>query len=380
MASLMVGALFAVGAALAPAALASGGVTISTSFENDPISLDTSDAVGYAISNTTGSSQVVYFTDTLPAGVTLDNPVAATNTPGSGTCTLSTPTAQPGDSSIAVQVSVPSGSGTICTISYSVVANTPSVSDIAGHDSYSNVRTDSGVTPNTASGSLVVLSDPTLSFTAPSNGSSFALGQLAYASFDCSPTDPLDVIDGFYGTDDEGNQIESGAPIDTLDPGTRTLEVECYSAAGGGFVSQTSSYTVGSYTLSAVRVRRKTDGVSFRTTIPAGKLVARLIYGRKVIGARSLSPTSGSTVAVALKPTKAGMRLLGALRARRVAVSLQVTFTPQAIGTGDQQITPAGATVVTRNVTLPISHRAVKHARRSRRIGTAKRVRTRRSA
>jgi hypothetical protein len=37
-----------------------------------------------------------------------------------------------------------------------------------------------------------------------------------------------------------------------------------------------------------------------------------------------------------------------------------VSFTPQAIGTGDEEITPAGATVVTKNIKLPISHPAKK--------------------
>jgi hypothetical protein len=208
-----------------------------------------------------------------------------------------------------------------------------------------------------------VLSNPTLTFSAPAAGQSFYLGQIADASFACAATDTLDSIDSFFGTDDEGNQIESGAPIDTVDPGSHTLEVDCYSAAGGGSVSQSVSYTVGSFTLSAVRESRKTDAVTFRTLVPAGKLTAELIYGKRVIGKTIRSTTSRSTATVKIKPTPVGRRLLAALSGRSAAATLQVAFTPQAIGTGDQQITPAAATVLTKNVKLPLVQAArKKHA------------------
>lgn len=337
------------------AAAATGSVTITTGFENTPISLNTSDAVGYAITNTTGSTQVVSFTDTLPGGVTLDNPVAETVT---GNCTLTSATANPGAGAVALTASVPSGTGTICTISFSIVANTPS-SDVALADSYSGVSATS-TTPTTNPGSLVVLSNPSLSFTAPANGQSFYLGQIADASFACTTTDPLDSINNFFGTDDEGNQIESGAPIDTVDPGTHTLEVDCYSAAGGGAISQTVSYQVGSYTLTAVRGVRKSDFVYFSTLVPAGKLIAKVIYGKKVLGTSTVTVTARNTVSVVIKPTVAGKRLLNALKGRWADVRLQVSFNPAAIGTGDQQIPPAGATVVARNLKIPLAHAARK--------------------
>jgi hypothetical protein len=58
---------------------------------------------------------------------------------------------------------------------------------------------------------------------------------------------------------------------------------------------------------------------------------------------------------VKIKPTAAGKRLLAATKGRSVTVKLQVSFTPQAIGTGDAEITPAGATVVTKNVKLRLA-------------------------
>jgi hypothetical protein len=354
----------------APSALAAGAVTIKTSFENSPISINTSDAVGYALTNTTGAAQTVTFTDILPSGVALDNPVGTTNTNGSGSCTLTSPTPNPGATSVAVTVAVPAATGTVCTISFSIVAGTPS-SDVAASDSYSGVSTASGVVPATTHGGLTVLTNPGLSLSSPSNGQSFYLGQSANANFSCAATDSLDSVDSFFGTDDEGNQIQSGAPIDTIDPGAHTLEIDCYSAAGGGDVSQTVSYSVGSYTLSAVKVAKKTDVVSFKTLVPAGKLASEVIYGKKVIGTTTSSVTARGTATVAIKPTAAGKKLLAAIKGKSVTVKLQVSFTPQAIGTGDAEITAAGATVVTKNVKLPLAAAAKSKKKKTAKIRKA---------
>lgn len=353
-------------AALAPSAMAASPVTIKTSFENTPISLATSDAIGYAFTNTSGASQNVTFTDTLPAGVTLDNPIGTTLTNGSSSgCSVVSSTAAPGASSLTVTITVPSATSTVCTLSYSIVATAPS-NDVAISDAYSAVSTASATAVGTTAGSLTVLSSPSLSFTAPTNGQSFSLGQVADAAFACTATDPKDSIDSFFGTDDEGNQIESGAPIDTVDPGSHTLEVDCYSAAGGGDVTQTINYTVGSYTLSAVKAAKTTDRVTFKTTVPAGKLVAKYFYGKKVMGTTTVSPASRGSVAVTIKPTTAGKKLLARLKGSSASLKLQVSFTPLAIGTGDQQITPAGATVLSKTVKLPIAHAVKKKAKKAK--------------
>jgi hypothetical protein len=345
-------------------AMAAGSVTIKTSFENSPISLNTSDAVGYALSNSSGASQTVTFTDTLPAGVTLDNPIGTTVTAGSSSaCSLATPNATPGATSVTVTVTVPNASGTVCTVSFSIVAGTPS-NDVPTSDSYTGVSAASGVPVTTTHGLLEVLSNPSLSLTAPSNNQSFYLGQIADASFSCSATDPLDSIDSFFGTDDEGNQIESGAPIDTVDPGAHTLEVDCYSAAGGGDVSQTVSYGVGSYTLASVKEAKKADYVSFKTLVPAGRIVAEVIYGKKVLGSTRLTVASRRTASLTIKPTAAGKKLLAAIKGKTANAKLQVSLTPQAIGTGDEQITPAAATVVTKSIKLPVAHVAKKSAKK----------------
>jgi hypothetical protein len=365
--------MIATAAALAPSALAvTPPATVTSVFQTTPISIGVSDAVGYAIANTSGTTQTVTFTDTLPSGVALDNPIGTTNTTGSATCTnlsVTNPStgqgSNPGDGAVTISATVPSVSGSssskpVCTISLSVVASTPS-NDIGLKDTFSSLS-PAGVVATPSTTGLTVLSNPSLSFTAPTSGQSFTLGQISDAAFACITNDPKDSIDAFFGTDDEGNQIQSGAPIDTVDPGTHSLEVDCYSAAGGGEVTQTINYTVGSYTLSAVKAAKATRFVSFRTTVPAGKLVAKAFYGKKVIGTTTVSRSSRGSVGVTVKPTNAGKKLLAALKGSSANLKLQVSFTAQAIGTGTQQIAPAGATVVSKTVKLPLAHTAKKKA------------------
>ena len=67
-----------------------------------------------------------------------------------------------------------------------------------------------------------------------------------------------------------------------------------------------------------------------------------------------------------IKPTAAGKKLLAGLKGSFANLKLQVSFTPQAIGTGDQQITPAGATVLSKTVKLPIAHAAKKKAKKAK--------------
>jgi hypothetical protein len=365
-----VATLTTVGALGASSALAAATVTINSSYENNPVSLNVSDAIGYAIANTSGTAQTVTFTDSLPAGVVLDEPIGTTNTAGGGTCsgiTVNNPStaapSNPGDAAVTVTATVPSVTGSssskpVCTISLSVVPSVPSANDAPLKDSFSSVLPAGSVATPSSTG-LTVLTNPTISLTAPTNNQTFTLGQLFNANFGCAATDPLDSIDSFFGTDDEGNQIASGAPIDTVDPGAHTLEVDCYSAAGGGDVSQTIKYKVGSYTLTAVKTT-KTDHASFKSLVPAGKFVSELVDGKKVIGTTKTTVLSRKTVSITVKPTAAGKKVLAATKGKTAKIQLHVAFTPNPIGTGDSQVSPAQATVVTRNVKLPIAKAAKK--------------------
>ena len=361
-------ATIATTAGLAPSAMAvTPPVTITSVYGNTPISVGVSDAIGFAIANTSGTPQTVSFTDALPSGVSLDSPIGTTNTTGSAgsACTnlsVTNPTtnqgSNPGDTAVAISVTVPSVTGSssskpVCTISLSIVAANASGDKALTGESFQSVLPASARATPSSTG-LTVLSNPSLTFTTPTNNQSFYLGQVTDASFACAATDPLASIDSFFGTDDEGNQIQSGAPIDTVDPGAHTLEVDCYSTIGGGSVTQTVNYTVGSYALSTVKVAKTTDAVSFRTTVPAGKLSAKLLYGKKVVGTTTASRTSRGSLRVVIEPKTAGKRILAALKGKYAKLKLQTTFTPSAVGAGTQIITPAAPMVLNRTVKLPL--------------------------
>jgi hypothetical protein len=348
----------------APSALAAGSVTIKTSFQQSPISLNQPDAIGYAFTNSTPAAETVTFTDALPAGVRLDNPVGFTNTNGTGACTT-TPTSNPGDASVTLTVTVPNASGTVCTISFSGVAATPSSGDVPLPDAYSGVSaviTATGATttaPTTTASNLIVLSNPTLSLLAPTNNQKFSLGQISDASFNCTDSDPLDSVDTFFGTDDEGNEILSGAPIDTVDPGAHSIEFDCYSAVGGGEVTQSLKYSVKPYTLTAVK-STKTDQVSFKSTLPAGKVVAEILDGKKVVGKTKVTVAAKKTLAVTVKPSTAGKKVLATTKGKTANVKLDVVFTPNAIGSGDSKILPSEPTEVIKSLKVAIAKPAKK--------------------
>jgi hypothetical protein len=249
---------------------------------------------------------------------------------------------------MTVQVPSSSVTGAVCTISVGIVPGAPSSDDVPLKDSYSSASASPGASLSEVPAGLMVLTNPVVTLQAPGNAQVFALGQVYDASFSCATTDPLDSIDSFFGTDDEGNQIVTGEPIDTVDPGRHSLEVDCYSAAGGGDASETVSYTVKSYTLTAVKTT-KTDYVSFKSSLPAGKLVAKIIDGATVIGTTTDTLTAAGSASVTVKPTAAGAKILKAVKANSVKVELEASFTPAPIGSGDNEILPAASSVVTRS-------------------------------
>ncbi|MGC9220418.1 MAG: hypothetical protein ACP5H2_03565 [Solirubrobacteraceae bacterium] len=339
------------------AAQAAGTVTIQTAYENNPISVGMTDTVGYEVSNSTGVTQTVSFTDNLPAGVVLDSVPAVTDLAGAGSCTIQNSITNPDAPAVYFQLSVSPGSfSPVCTISVAVVANTASIADAPLYDSYSSVS--QGATG--AAAGLVVLTAPALSVQAPVSGQSFALGGLVDANFTCSATDPLDSIDAYFATDDEGNQIESGDPIDTVDPGPHTLQFACYSAVGGGYVAQTVSYTVGSYKLRAVRVL-KSGEVTFRTSLPAGTLLTKLLYKTKLVGEAQTVLKGASKPVISVKLSAAGRKLLAGVRAPSVALKLQTAFTPAPLGSGVNAISPVARILLARPVRL--SMLAIKRSR-----------------
>ncbi len=364
-----VATMMTVAALGAPSALAAGSVKVTSSYEQSPISLNTSDAIGFAISNTTAAALTDFtFTVGLPAGVTLDDPIGLTNTAGSttscGTVTATNPTtgatSAPGDDAVTITIaSVPAlASGTVCTISLGIVADIPSVSDAPSTDTLSSTFT--ATTPTLVDAGLVVLTDPYLVVLQPTNDQKFTLGQVFVTDFGCGPSDKLDSIANLFATDDEGNQVLPAAPIDTVDPGNHTLEFNCYSAAGGGDVTSTLDYKVGSYTVTAVKTNKKNGQVSYTALVPPGTFVAELLHGKSVIGKTKSVVKSRKTATVLVKLTGAGATLLKKEDGKALKLKLDVSFTPKPVGTGDSEIAAAQPIVVKKSVTDSIASTASK--------------------
>jgi hypothetical protein len=359
-----VATLITVAALGAPSALAAGSVKVTSSYEQSPISLNTSDAIGFAISNTTAAALTNFtFTVGLPAGVTLDDPIGLTNTAGSttscGTVTATNPstgaTSAPGDDAVTITIaSVPNlTSGTVCTISLGIIGDIPSVSDAPWTDVLSSTFT--APTPTLVTAGLVVLTDPYLVVLQPGANQTFTLGQTFLADFGCGPSDKLDSIANLFATDDEGNQVLPASPIDTVDPGKHTLEFNCYSAAGGGDVTSTLDYKVGSYTVTAVKTNKKNGQVSYKALVPPGTFVAELLDGKKVIGKTTSVVKSRKSATVLIKLTGAGTTLLKTKDGKALKVKLDVSFTPKPLGVGSSEIAAAAPIVVTKSVSDSIA-------------------------
>lgn len=353
--------LTAMAAMDASSAFAAGSVKVTTSYVQTPISANKADSILFAISNSTGSTvNNLSFTDTLPTGATLGNPVGQVIIAGSAT-TCATVTAvnpttgavsAPGDTAVTVTVSgvQSAASGTICTVSLSIVPTVPSVADIP----YTDTLTSTFTTPKptlTPAG-IVVLSDPALTVAKPKRAERFALGQIVAANFGCSATDGDDTIGSVFATDSFSNQVNSGEAIDTIDPGSNTLQFNCYSAVGSVDETQSVTYKVSSYKVASVSKNASNGEVTFKSLVPAGKFVAEVLHGKQVIGKSKVAVHWRHTATVPVMLNSQGKSLLSRAKGRLVKVKLSLAFTPTPVGIGPDRITASGPIDVTKAASI----------------------------
>jgi hypothetical protein len=308
----------------APAALAASPPTITSAFTPNLIGLGDSSAtaLSFTITNPDASASLssVAFTDTLPTGLSVDNPNGQNGTCGSAGVITATPGSQ--------TISLTGGSlkpTTSCTISFSVIAaqagtftnSTGLVSSSAGASAAGDTQT------------LTVIPPPTVSVSQIKDKAKYAFGAVVKPTYSCTqPADPTALSD-CSAQDDVGNNVASGHAIDTKTPGSHSLTVSATSA-DGSVTTDTINYTVlADNRFTIAKLTPKTGGtLGFQLALPgAGKITAVEVAGTKTFGTYSSSVTAKHTLHVTIKLTPGATKLLTASRSAKV--TLKVTYTPK---------------------------------------------------
>ena len=319
------------GAAIATAALlvalpaaASAAVsppTLSSAFTPASIGSGGTTALSFTITNpnASGTLNAIAFTDTLPAGIVVDNPNGLTGTCGSA----STLTGDAGSSTIAL-TGGKLAAGATCTLQVSVTSTTPG----NYQNSTGQVSSTEGGAGNGDTQPLTVFGLPTVSVTNPKENAVYSFGQKVIAGYTCH-----DAF-GAPGLSDCSGDADSGTAIDTSTDGANTFSVSAISN-DGAITTQTIDYTVlpdNRFTVS--KLTGHTGGqVTFKVKLPdVGKLTATLLRNGKTLGQTILKSKSDGTWSVTITPNAAFRKAIRtALKAKHpkpIAVKLTVSFTP----------------------------------------------------
>ena len=291
--------------AFTPASIGSGGTTALSFTVANP--------------NPSGTLNAIAFTDTLPAGVIVDNPNGQTGTCGSA----STPTAVAGSSTISL-TDGKRAAGATCTLQVSVTSTTPG----NYQNSTGQVSSTEGGAGNGDTQTLTVFGLPTVSVTTPKENAVYSFGQQVIAGYTCR-----DAF-GAPGLSACSGDADSGTAVDTSSEGANTFSVSAISN-DGAITTQTIDYTVlpdNRFTVS--KLRGHTGGqVTFKVKLPdAGKLTATLVRNGKTLGQAVVKAKSDGTQQVTVKPNAAFRKVirtgLKAKHPKPIAVKLTVTFTP----------------------------------------------------
>ena len=327
---LLLGFLIACSLVFPAGAMAASPPSITSSFTPSTIGVSGTSTLSFTIANGgTAALTGINFTDTLPAGVVVDYPNGVSVKCGTG----ATMTANSGSGTISF-----SGGqlapGANCTVSANVTSSTAGIYQ----NDTGTVGSDQGA-GNSDIQSLTVVAPPSVTIAAPTNGSTFTLGQPVNASYSCQ-----DATNGPGISDCQGD-VPNGSAINTATPGHKTFTVTAFSS-DGQITNRTVRYTVlpsNQFTVWQLDARplgnvifdiRVPDGGTLGVVVRAqikgssslfGQLVSKRLAGRGAYG-------------VVVHPSSAGKRLFdqawkanpsGAHPAHEViAFTLTVTFTP----------------------------------------------------
>jgi hypothetical protein len=332
-------AALAVAGALAMPAMAAAATvpapTIATSFTPNQIDVTGSSSVQYSINVSSGTVNNVTFTDTLPAGVVLDNPATETDA-GCTSSTVSAPivtyTATPGASTITV--SIPQvKAGTPCTVQFPVVGNAVgNGSDSFAPGSFTYATSATGAaTPAPASGettaSIQVIPQPTVTVRGLKAGAKYKFGQAVAVKYTCAQPGLTDGIVVCAANDDLGHNVKSGAKLRTTTPGKHALTFQVVDALGD-VVSNEIDYTVmpdNRFTID--RVTRHSGGtLGFTLALPGpGAVAIKELVAGKLVSSKTVKTHAKVKLAETMKLDAAGRKLLSD---GNIKVKLQVSYRP----------------------------------------------------
>jgi hypothetical protein len=330
-----------------PAEAAAVPPTVASAFTPTEIGVGDSTATALSVTitnpNTTGTLSAVSFTDTLPAGLTVDDPAGENGTCGSAGVI----TATPGSSTISLtggSVKATAAGTASCTISVAVIASQTGVFT----NSTGLVSSSAGSSAAASTASVTVLPPPTLTVANIKNNAKYTFGQTVKPTYTCSQAgDPTQLVD-CSASDDLGNSIASGQALKTRIPGVHSLTVTATSADGLS-TSDTFNYTVlPNNRFSEYAVQTASAGVvSFDLGLPGAGTIKAVEVGPKHVAFGTFTATVGQkrTLKVTVRPTPAGKKLLVApvstkqtsstktTKAKkaapvRVKITLTVTYTP----------------------------------------------------
>jgi hypothetical protein len=319
----------AIGLQAAPAAdAATVPPTVTSAFTPNLIGVGDTDATALSVTitnpNASGTLSSVAFSDTLPTGLTVDNPNGE-----NGTCgTAGVITATPGSSAL----SLTGGSikaGAACTISVSLVASqTGTLTNTTGLVGSSAGSSSAGDTET-----LTVLPPPTVSVSGIRNNATYTFGESVRPRYTCTqPADAAALAD-CSAADDLGNAVASGGALDTKDPGSHTLTVSATSSDGLE-TDDSVTYTVlpdNQFTVAKVKPG-KNGTLAFELALPgAGPVKVVELAGKTTFGTYNRTVAGKKTINVTVRPTSRGRSLLTASSATkpRVKITLEITYTPK---------------------------------------------------
>jgi hypothetical protein len=311
--------------------------TITSAFTPTEVGVGDSTSTALSITitnpNATAKLSALAFSDTLPAGLTIDNPNGQSNTCGSAAVI----TALPGTSTFAMSGGSLAAAAN-CTVSVSVVTATPGTLS----NSPGAVSSSAGTSAVGATQTLTVLAAPTVAVRGIKNKATYTFGQLVRPKYSCTqPGDPAALADCSAG-DDLGNTILSGGKLDTTTPGAHTLTVVAASTVGLSTTDDINYRVLPDSRFTISNVSPKHHGaLGFVLALPGPGTIKVLEFGPKhaVVGSDTVKVTQKRHLKIDLKPTKAGVKLLTPATgsgssakgsgAVKLGVKLEVSFTPK---------------------------------------------------